>query len=195
MEKPEIHGRLAIIVGHEARAKGATAVAPLSMSEYDYNSLVAEDMEAYAHEVGLLPKIFYRDGLGRDGVGEAASTWANGAFRSRCIELHFNAATPHATGTETLYDTREPGNKAFAETVQKFMVDLFKAPDRGAKQIDSGRGSANLKAVTVTGCLVEPLFGSNTKDAQKLLLKRVDYAKCLVHAVIADINKAGPKLL
>jgi N-acetylmuramoyl-L-alanine amidase len=181
--------RLAIIVGHEAKAKGATAVAPLSMSEYDYNTLVAEDMEAYAKEVGLTTQIFFRDNVGIDGVGQAASAWASESNLSRCIELHFNAATPEAKGTETLYDTREPGNKRFAETIQKFMVDLFRSSDRGTKVVDIGRGSSNLKAVTVVGCLVEPLFGSNSKDAAKLLTQRVDYAKCLVSAVIADINK------
>lgn len=186
------YGRLAIIVGHEARAQGAQAVAPLSMSEYSYNTLVAEDMEVYAKDVGLEAKIFYRDGIGRDGVGKAASKWCAGAPRSRCIELHFNAATPKATGTETLYDTREAGNKRFAETVQKLMVDLFRSSDRGAKEIDSGRGSENLRAVTAVGCLVEPLFGSNTKDAEKLLTKRTQYAQTLVKAAVADMH-AGEK--
>lgn len=186
---PEVIGRLAIIVGHEAKAKGAVAVAPLSMSEYAYNTLVAEDMEVYAKDVGLEAKIFYRDGLGRDGVGKAASKWCAGAHRSRCIELHFNAATPKATGTETLYDSREPGNERFAQTVQKLLVDLFRSSDRGAKKVDSGRGSSNLRAVTVIGCLVEPLFGSNAKDAAKLLTKRTEYAQTLVKAVLADMHK------
>lgn len=181
-------GRLAIIVGHEAKAQGAVAVAPLSMSEYAYNTLVAEDMFVYAPQIGIEAKIFFRDCLGINGVGKAASTWSAGASRSRCIELHFNAATPSASGTETLYDTRESGNKVFAETVQKLMVDLFRSPDRKTKEVDSGRGSSNLKAVTAIGCLVEPLFGTNKSDATKLLTMRTQYAQTLVKAVMASFN-------
>jgi len=181
-------GRLAIIVGHESRAQGAVAAPPLSMSEYAYNTLVAEDMEAYAKGTGLETKIFYRDGIGISGAGKAASAWCSRHSKSRCIELHFNAALPKATGTETLYDSREQGNEKFARAIQKQLVALFGAPDRGTKKVDEGRGSSNLKAVTVIGCLVEPLFGSNKSDSGKLLTMRTQYAKCLVDTVIKDLS-------
>ena len=182
-------GVLVVIIGHGMGTdKGAYGVSPLSMYEYPYNTLVAQDMAAYAKTRGLACTILNKHGSSTAAIGTTANTIVAEYGHKGCvIELHFNAYNGTASGTETLYDTREKDNKLFAGICQKRMVELFKRPDRGLKDRTSGRGGSNLASVKVTGCLVEPLFGDNATDAKLLKDKRAEYARCLVDAAIEYI--------
>lgn len=173
-------GKLAVIIGHGMNGdRGAYGVSPLSMYEWDYNQLVAKEMEVQAKKIGLPILVLNKKGSSTNAIGKRASDFAT---KTGCvIELHFNS-TRGASGTETLYDTREPRNKEFSKVVQRHMVALFKKPDRGVKDRTSGRGGSNLASVTVTSCLVEPLFGDTSGDVILLKSKRNEYAKCLVDA-------------
>lgn len=182
-------GVLVVIIGHGMGTdKGAYGVSPLSMHEHPYNTHVAADMAAYAKQRGLACTILNKHGSSTAAIGTTANTIVNEyAGRGCVIELHFNAYNGSASGTETLYDTREADNKLFASICQKRMVALFKRLDRGLKDRTSGRGGSNLASVKVTGCLVEPLFGDNAVDAKLLKDKRTEYARCLVEAAIEYI--------
>lgn len=187
--KTKVQGCLVLIVGHSQRAGGAKAVAPLSMNEYQYNTLVAEDCVEFGKDKGLTVHVLLKDTMGSATVGKKASDLVKKAGGGRVIELHFNAATPAARGCEVIYDTREPGNLKFATLLRDNIVKTLgtlkrKVLDRTA----SGRGAANIRYVTVTGALVEPAFGSNKQDATLLLTKRGEYAKCLVDTVLADMG-------
>lgn len=187
--KPQIKGCLVLIVGHSARAGGAGSVAPLSMDEYRYNTLVAEDCEAFGEDLGLKVHVLFKDNMGSQAVGAKASKLVKDAGAGRVIELHFNSATPSARGCEVIYDTREKGNAAFATRLRDNIANVLGVPKRRVlDRTASGRGAANIRYVTVTGALVEPAFGSNKLDATALLTKRAEYAKCLVETTIADMK-------
>lgn len=182
-------GILVVIIGHGMNGdRGAYGKAPLNMYEYDYNTLVAKDMAAYAKERGLSCVILNKKGGTTYGVGGTATNLVKEYGNKGCvIELHFNS-TPGASGTETLYDRDEKDNKMFAEICQRHMVEVFKKPNRGLKDRTTGRGGSNLDSVKVTSCLVEPLFGDTPGDALLLKEKRVEYAKALVNASIEYIG-------
>lgn len=181
----KIDGILVLIVGHSARAQGANAVHPLSMGEYRYNStIIAPECVRYGRELGLTVEVLTKDAMGTLAVGAKASSLVKAVGKGCVIELHFNAANGVASGTETLYSTKIAQNKVFAQVVQKHMVAVFKRADRGLKLRNTGRGAANLAAVSVPCCLVEPLFGDNKTDAELLKNKAQSYAQSLVNAAI-----------
>jgi N-acetylmuramoyl-L-alanine amidase len=162
--------RLAVVVGHTARAKGAWTT--YGVSEFDYNTKIAKLMEHRDHKFGLDVKVFYRPGTdGRREAYRAVRDW--GADMQ--IELHFNAANGVATGTETLssFDSKDV---AYAQTVQDYVCDLLKRGDnsRGVKKRTRGsRASTNVygypsNPITIPNCLPEPAFGDVESDAALL---------------------------
>lgn len=178
-------GTLVVIIGHGiGNDKGAYATAPLSMYEHPYNTLVANDMAAYAKSIGLSCTILNKHGSTTAAIGATATELVKSFGGKGCvIELHFNSYNGKATGTEVLYDTAEKDNAMFAKMCLDKMVELFKKPNRGIKH-DTGRGGSNLASVKVTSCLVEPLFGDNPLEARLLKEMRTPYAKCLVDAAV-----------
>ena len=188
-QKKKQDGILVLIVGHSARAPGAKAVAPLSMSEYPYNNtIIAPECVRYGREIGLTVEVLTKDAMGTQAVGAKASSLVKAVGKGCVIELHFNAANGVASGTETLYSTKIAKNKVFAEIVQKHMVSVFRKPNRGLKLRNTGRGASNLAAVSVPCCLVEPLFGDTKGDSELLKDKSYAYARSLVDAAVEFIN-------
>lgn len=178
-------GTLVVIIGHGIGAdKGAYGVAPLSMYEYDYNTLVANDMAEYAKKLGLHCTILNKHGSTTAAIGATATELVKSFGGKGCvIELHFNSFNGKASGTEVLYDLAEKDNAKFAMICLRKMVQLFGKPNRDIKH-DTGRGGSNLAAVKCTSCLVEPLFGDNPDDSALLKNKRAEYAKCLVDSAV-----------
>lgn len=187
--KKGFHYKFAIIVGHEAKAKGAKAVQPLGSYEYDFNKEIAQIMYVFAREKSMDARIFYRDGIGVGGVGKAVERWGADV----AIELHFNSAGVSARGTETLYDAEPKDNKEFAEIIQRWMCEVFKREgkqNRGIKLLKDGdRGHYNLKVVKCVSVLVEPFFGSNKEDSHLGWSNATGYARSLVAGVVEFLNK------
>ena len=177
---------LAIIIGHEKAAQGASSVAPLSMSEYLFNTkIIAPLIQEEAKKFQIETRIFLRDNSSIGAVGAAASLWAKRFDKACAIELHFNSANGHASGSETLYDTNESDNKIFAESVQAKMCHALSRAgkaNRGAKLTNTGRGAHNLTSVKFTGCLVEPFFGDVKSECELILANKERYAVALVGA-------------
>lgn len=188
---------LGIVIGHTKRSGGAWATAPLSMNEYTYNTEIAKLMEIEAKKQGLEVRVFTRDVGGIRGAYNRVHDWffeptmyqqVNRLDKDAdvcVIELHFNAATPKARGTETLYDLDPADSYDFAKMVQREMVNVFRIPDRGVKRrVKGDRGYYNLEACKFPSCIVEPAFGSNPLDSQLLLERKEPYAKGLVNAAV-----------
>ena len=175
--------RLAIIVGHTEMRQGAFALAPISQHEYSFNREVAREMEAAAAEIGIAARTFFRDGVGIKGAYQAAAAFEPDGI----VELHFNAASAAARGTETLCSEDHPDSKKLADLVQQSMVEVFSrtgTKNRGVKVLRAGdRGFGNVSAApTVPSVLVEPFFGSNSADCKIASENRSGYAAGLVDA-------------
>jgi N-acetylmuramoyl-L-alanine amidase len=93
-------------------------------------------------------------------VYERVDNW--GAHAS--IELHFNAAGPTATGTETLVSTSK-SSQDLGRLMNKAMVRHLGLRDRGLKVVQRhDRGGWSLYAGSAPACLVEPFFATNEED-------------------------------
>lgn len=176
--------RLAIIVGHNHKEKGAKSH---SLGyEYDFNSALAVDLWREANEVGLYARVLKKD-LSPERLFYAA---ISDDFDCS-IELHFNSfSDPNVQGSLVLYYE----NKDFAERIQKHTLKALtedinkKRKDRGVikPEKDSGyeRGIVNMKYLTIPCCVVEPFFGSSKKDCELFMRNKLRYCRAIIEAVL-----------
>lgn len=178
--------KLGIIIGHTRKAKGAYSKT-LGQSEYEYNSELAELMVKHSGTFGIDVLIETRD------VGGIAGAYARMLKRkpAAIIELHFNAATALATGTETLYaDSKDMAGVReviLAKMVNDAMVKALGLKDRGIKKLmPGGRGYGNVaQTKNIPSILIEPFFGSNAKDSRSARDNKTRLAVGILSAVSA----------
>ncbi|MEM9399979.1 MAG: N-acetylmuramoyl-L-alanine amidase [Verrucomicrobiota bacterium] len=170
--------KLAVIIGHNAQQPGATAVAPVSESEYPFNVKIADLMVRLAEAFGIEIKKIERPYLGpyrRFGVATGNYTKEVKTAYQECdawgadisTELHFNAAGPTARGSEVLA-SGSTNSMEFARLTQKGLVKAYNRQgrhDRGVKpRSPKERGGISLHSGKAPAILVEPFFGSNDED-------------------------------
>lgn len=183
--------KLGIVVGHNSRAQGANAVAPISASEFEFNSALAEIMDSMAPQFGMDAKIFKRRHQGsfsREIREVYAATDAFGAGAT--IELHFNAFNRRARGTETLSSTSGRSMR-MANAVQNLVADLYErngVTDRGVKtRRRTDRGGLSLHVGRAPAILVEPFFGDSGRECE--MVQRVGQ-EALAQAYLKGIAEA-----
>ncbi len=169
-------GKLAVVVGHTQARPGARAVAPIGEHEYVWNTDLAQRMKTHADTTGQPLAVCFRDDGGIAGAYGRAGDWGAEAV----IELHFNSATPAASGTETILETDQ--SRDLAQAVQAAMVSTLGLRDRGVKPPWQGRGRASLTALPVPSVIVEPFFRSNAIDAATAEANKDALAAALVDA-------------
>lgn len=182
-------GHLAMVVGHERARPGAFGIYPISASEYEYNTDLAEMAAHFGKSRGHEVRIFFRDGIGIQGTYEQVNEWEPDAV----VELHFNAFNTQVGGTETLYadadDQKGVFEKEFAEVTQRNICKVFARSakeDRGTlnRALSRGeRGYMNVSQVFgVPSILIEPFFGDNKNDAKMAVEQKQELAEALVYA-------------
>jgi len=166
--------KIAIVVGHNAKAPGAYAPAPIDLSEFDFNNQIADEMLRLSRDnlfnlfkggqrlelfkVNRAPHTSYSAEI------DAAYDRVDAQDADASIELHFNAATPSASGTETL-SSGSAKSLSLARYVQDAMVKALHRPDRGIKVLGpADRGGRSLHSARATAILVEPFFSTNSVD-------------------------------
>lgn len=171
--------KLGIVVGHTDAQGGAVG---LNLPrEYDYHKAMAADMVAFSQaEFGQLSgnetlevRVFLRDGIGVSGAYAQVNEWVGGhAARAATVELHYNAATASAAGTETL-SSGSASSMALSEQVQEGLCTLLgrSGKSRGIKirnRTNKERGWLSLVSGLPPAIITEPAFGSNAADAALL---------------------------
>lgn len=172
---------VAIVIGHTNRSKGACS--PFGIPcEFDFNKKVASYLECFAdvYEYSTYT------------AGYTAMVKANAAKMNvhpykLVIELHYNAATPLANGTEVLYYFASKTGKAYAEVAANMITQKFGTTNRGAKALvkSSDRGFAAVYYPKAPAIMLEPFFGSNIEDANKFKGKEKEYADLIMDFVRA----------
>jgi len=159
---------IALCVGH-SRPNDSGASSVTGVSEWDYNSQLA-DM------IGDRLNSPYRVYASYEGSNYwSAMRWLAKKLRkdnvTSAIELHFNAASPSATGHEWLYWNSSEKGRLFARALRDSFEDCFpQLRSRGIK--DKGKGSRGAGFLRLTHCpavIAEPFFGSNESDFELAL--------------------------
>ncbi|WP_406645235.1 glucosaminidase domain-containing protein [Aliisedimentitalea scapharcae] len=154
--------RLAVLIGHNAVAKGAFCD-QLAVSEWIYNQRVYRHMADTAPEYEIEPKQFFRQKSATyteeiETAYALIDAWGPDAI----LELHFNAGG--GRGTETLYWGGSVKGKALATALQSAMLRELGLKNRGIKDRKTGRGSTSLGASAFPTVLTEPFFGDSAGD-------------------------------
>tara|TARA_A100001037_G_scaffold36511_3_gene28279 strand:- start:8434 stop:9003 length:570 start_codon:yes stop_codon:yes gene_type:complete len=157
---------IGICVGHSRDGdQGASSLG--NITEWYYNWSVARHF-ADALEVFGLEAVVFNKYEGKS--YNTAIKWLARELKEReidlAVELHFNAATPAAHGSEVLYWHSSSKGKQLANCMQQAILESFPdTRDRGIKGKEKGaRGSFFLRMTHCPAVLVEPFFGSNAED-------------------------------
>jgi N-acetylmuramoyl-L-alanine amidase len=174
--------RVALIIGHDAADEGAVRCTD-GVQEYSWNLDLAKrihDLNPKMFEIFHIdPSLGYSASI-RD-VYARVDDW--GCDFS--IELHFNAASPAATGTET-FSSGSTGSLKFASAIHGAMVETLELRDRGVKvrnRENKGRGYLSLVSGRAPAILIEPYFGSNPSDCRRADERKQALAGAIYRAV------------
>jgi N-acetylmuramoyl-L-alanine amidase len=166
---------IAICIGHSrkigSRYDGGAYSPHLKINERDFNLKVATKLSAKLTTRGIPSKMF--DHYEGRGYGSAMADVAAQVKKAGCtvaVELHFNSATPSATGHEWLYWHSSVKGKALAEKFERCFSRLFpNIKSRGIKpKTKADRGGKFLELTHCPAIILEPFFGSNESDCDSI---------------------------
>jgi N-acetylmuramoyl-L-alanine amidase len=179
---------IALIVGHTPVAPGAVSIG--GVSEFAYNSIVADRLEARLTALGYRVSRVARD-LPNNLAGLPAKVNATGA--QLAIELHFNsAADPAGNGCEMLHWHNSSGGRELADYMQQAVLQAFGLRNRGLKPIgNGGRGDLLLRSTRMPCILTEPFFGSNAGNWNRMKDAHDVLAGAYAHGVVGYAHRKG----
>lgn len=157
--------RIALVIGHHKKSKGA--MSKLGLREWDFYNEVVEhlgDVNVFYHDENI------------SGYTTRIKNTANKLNKidfDLVIELHFNAAaSPQANGCETLYYFASKKGKEYALLFSQTVTNHtgIKTRNGGLKALTNrkDRGFASVYYPKAPTILIEPFFGSNQGDCDKI---------------------------
>ena len=174
---------LALVVGHHPDAQGATlSLSGHRTTEYKLWSPFARELALTLIQRDVDVDVIHRPNPDPDSdlMHEVNHTGADLA-----VELHFNAASGRASGSEMLYWPGSPKGKAFAEHLQAETVDALGNEDRGAKPRSD---LAFLEGTSMPAVIAEPFFGSSPKDAFRGVTRLPDLMQAYRTAILQALT-------
>lgn len=174
--------KIAVVVGHHAKDGGAFSKT-LGMSEFDFYSKVVEKLsgcEVFFHNHNI------RSYTAR--IKDTAKRLNAGNF-DLVVECHFNAADPVANGCETLYYFKSTKGREYAQIFSNTVARWtgIKLRNGGLKALvnKKDRGFASVFYPKAPAILIEPFFGSNPDDCEKI--GGVIKMKCIIEDFMASL--------
>lgn len=177
--------KIAIVVGHNIRARGAVSVD--GTSEFVWNSDLAEMIRE--HDLNAVRVFTRRRGGGYsaeiDRVYSEVDAW--GADVS--AELHFNgSSSANACGVLTL-SSGSKGSLALAEQVHAKCLAVMERPDRGVEvRGRHDRGGRSLWQGRAPAIMTEPFFGSNPEDWRRANARKEYLAEAIFRGCCAYLQ-------
>ena len=171
--------KVCIDVGHTPAKPGA--VSKLT-NEYQQNIKLANKLAVCLHRLQLIPVVVYRE------TYTGLPALINQTNANICISVHANAATPDATGSETLYCAGSVRSKNLADIMQSYMTVLG-LRNRGIKPLRLGDRGGSLVAKTIMPhVIIEPYFLTNPNDI-KIATNRMDeLAESIASACVSYLS-------
>ncbi len=155
-------GLVAVSIGHNEKAQGAEFEGHTEyMEARTWVPLIVEYLEAMGINAVQVPAT---------GLKEKVQ-FINDQRATAALEIHFNAGSFTAHGTETLYYPNSIQGKAFASLVQKLIVGAIHTRDRGVKEgwykmKVGGTPDYFLEATNCPSIIIEPEFLYLHKELQ-----------------------------
>ena len=171
LKKLSVNKRLYLIAGHGGSDPGAIS------NGYKEADLTIEFRD-------LLRKELEKDYIvlidGNTSLLNQVLTWLKERLTSKCllIDIHFNAATPAATGTEIIIDDKACDfEKDLSLLLVNKMSSVLKIRNRGVKsELQTPRKTVAILNLTAYNILLEICFISNKFDMEKYQLHKHELA-------------------
>ncbi|MEQ3626003.1 MAG: N-acetylmuramoyl-L-alanine amidase [Celeribacter sp.] len=154
--------KIAIVVGHNARAQGAVRATD-GVSEFVWNSHLADLIRDHDP---MNVRIFHRTYGGGYSL-EIDRVYADvDAWRADCsVELHFNAAAASSAAGCLTLSSGTSGSLRLAGAIQRRTLAVLGNRDRGIDKVSrTDRGGRSLWQGRAPAVLTEPYFGSNAEE-------------------------------
>lgn len=158
--------RFAVAVGHRDNARGAYSPF-LGLTEFEFNSRVAENLTDIAD-------IYYRPNTLMVSEGSRIRSMVNNINLTNydfAVELHFDSfSDPRANGASALHYITNKRTKEAAKLFTQQMCDVFgiKRRDNIPVTTKKQNGGTWIIENKADALLLEPFFGSNYNDCQKI---------------------------
>jgi N-acetylmuramoyl-L-alanine amidase len=176
--------KIAVIVGHTSKSKGAYSKY-FKMREFDFYSKVAEllnDVDVYFYDEkisGYVTRV------------KALAAELNKKDYDLVIELHFNHfRKASANGCETLYFYASKNGKYYASLFSETLNDYtgIKLRNGGLKALanTNDRGFHAVYQPKAPAILIEPFFGSNKSDCEKI--ESIENLACIINEYTLQIQ-------
>lgn len=173
--------KIFLIAGHNGAGTGASGYLDEGAETIVFRDL----LDAELCKLGVIPETDF------DRENEKLSTivnWLKGQVEADdlCIDIHFNAASESAHGTEVLVpETPTTFEKKTAEQICSLICNVLGTKSRGVKsEKQSARGKlAMLSGFKCQQILIEICFCSNRNDVQKYESKKNELAKELANKI------------
>ncbi|MBL4898116.1 MAG: N-acetylmuramoyl-L-alanine amidase [Colwellia sp.] len=178
--------KIAIVIGHNARAQGAVRITD-GVPEFQWNSHLAELIQEIDPASVRVFRRVAGGGYSREIGRVYAEVDAWGADVS--IELHFNGSPDSsAEGCLTL-SSGTSGSMALAGAVQRRMLAVMQNEDdgilvRGRK----ARGGRSLWAGKAPAILAEPYFGGNARFCHVADARKDQLAEAIYEGAVAFVT-------
>jgi len=185
--------KIALVVGHTKKGdKGAFSVT-LNTTEHDYWLDVAKKIEKignvnvdiYDCFTHTIQSYYEREKSLADKINNS------GVVYDVVLELHFNAASPLANGTELLYWFGSKKGLQISKQISKYISTVYKTTLRGVEGSralvnKNDRGYWFVYLIKYPAVITELFFGSNPEEAQKFANR--DKVACTLHNAIMNLN-------
>lgn len=176
--------KIAAVIGHTEKSKGAYSK-HFKLREFDFYTKVAELLEGvdiYTHDSSISGYVTRQ---------KATAAILNSKDYDLVIELHFNHfSDASANGCETLYYFKSKHGKYYAELFSEVLNDYtgIKLRNGGIKALANrrDRGFAAVFYPKAPAILIEPFFGSNKTDCEKI--ESIENLACIINEFIIQVQ-------
>ncbi len=156
---------IGICVGH-SRPNDSGALSITGVNEWLFNVRVAALLKKHLYDEGISSIVY--DEYEGSGYSNAMS-WVGRKMEedkvTAAIELHFNSASPTASGCEMLYYHNSESGRRLASSLQIEVITEYNTKNRGIKPLKRfSRGGGFLVKTKCPAVICEPFFGSNERE-------------------------------
>lgn len=181
--------KVAVVVGHTSTGDKGAYSQYIGLSEYDYNLRVAKQLESLSND-SVEYHVYTHTIQGYASRQATLADKLNPLKYDYVFELHFNASTPQANGTECLYYFNSSKGKLASQIISKQITQDFNTTLRGvegAKALvnSNDRGFGFVYKQKAVAVIIEPFFGSN-EEANKF--SDVNKYACTLHNAIMKLK-------
>lgn len=174
--------RVALIVGHSTRDKGAINK-ERGLQEFDYNNELVKLISNHLCDMSIDHDIIYRT------TYSGLPAKVNSTNADFAIEFHCNAHNTHSSGSEVLYWCSSLKGQILADRINEATNRVLMLEDRGVKGVRNGQNGALLLRDTRMPCVInEPFFIDNDSDLSIGIEKRAELAKSYADAIIEHMR-------